>query len=232
MFFKSVLQDTLSLFYPQLCAACDDLLQKGEDVICTRCRIMLPYTGYQEVAENPVAKQFWGKVHLQGATAFFHFQRGEKVQHLIHRLKYEGRQDVGVCVGRICGAVISTAFPYSSVDFIIPIPLHRKKEKLRGYNQAACFSDGLSETMGVPSLSHGMKRVKHTATQTRKSRFARYSNVNEVFEVTDQEKLIGKHILLVDDVITTGSTLSACAQVLLKLPEVRVSIAAIAFAEI
>ncbi len=230
--FKSLVQDTLSIFYPQLCAACNDLLVRGEDVICIKCNIQLPYSNYHLDPENSVAKQFWGKIQLESASAFLHFHKGEKVQRLIHQLKYSNRPDIGVYIGTLCGQVFKSSMLFANVEVVIPIPLHKKKERIRGYNQAACFSDGLAEGMGILSLPRGIKRVKHTETQTRKSRFARYKNVSEVFEVADILALQGKHILLVDDVITTGSTLYACAKVLSEVKDVKVYLAAIAFAEL
>ena len=229
---KELIQDTLSIFYPQLCAACNDLLVRGEDTICTKCNVQLPYTNYHLDPDNPVAKQFWGKIKLESASAFLHFHKGEKVQQLMHQLKYAHRPDVGVYIGKLCGQSFAASQLFSKVDVIIPIPLHKKKERIRGYNQAACFSDGLGLGMGIESLPHGMKRLKHTDTQTRKSRFARYKNVSEVFAVTDSKAIEGKHILLVDDVITTGSTLYACANVLLEVKDVKIYLAAIAFAEL
>lgn len=230
--FKSLIQDTLSIFYPQLCAACNDLLVRGEDIICTKCNIQLPFTNYHLDNENPVAKQFWGKIKVESASAFFHFHKGEKVQQLIHQLKYSNRPDVGVYLGKINGQIFKSSHLFSKVEYVIPIPLHKKKERIRGYNQAACFSEGLALGMEIQSIPHGIKRVKHTDTQTRKNRFDRYKNVSEVFTVSDSKDLEGKHILLVDDVITTGSTLYACAKVLLEVKDVKVYIAAIAFAEL
>ena len=208
------------------------MLVRGEDVICIKCNIQLPYSNYHLDPENPVAKQFWGKIQLESASAFLHFHKGEKVQRLVHQLKYSNRPDIGVYIGTLCGQIYKSSNLFTKVEMVIPIPLHKKKERIRGYNQAACFSEGLAQGMGILSLPQGIKRVKHTETQTRKSRFARYKNVSEVFEVTDILALQGKHILLVDDVITTGSTLYACAKVLSEVKDVKVYLAAIAFAEL
>ena len=227
----NLFRDALSVFYPNLCAACDDLLVHGEDTICTKCLMDLPRTNFHLADDNPVAKQFWGKVQLEAATAYFSFYKGEKVQHLMHKLKYEARQDVGEKVGAICGGEIGSVAPFDTADVIIPIPLHPKKLRIRGYNQAACFGVGLSKALQIPCSDKILKRVFHTQTQTKKNRFARYQNVKEVFSVGLPEKIKGKHILLVDDVITTGSTLSACATVLKAFEGVKVSIVTMAFAE-
>lgn len=229
---QALIQDTLSIFYPQLCAACNDLLLRGEDIICTKCNVQLPYSNYHLDNENPVAKQFWGKVQVESASAFLHFHKGERVQRLMHQLKYSNRPDVGIYLGKINGQIFKASPLFSKVEYVIPIPLHKKKERIRGYNQAACFSEGLASGMEIKSLPNGIKRIKHTDTQTKKNRFDRYTNVSEVFAIADSKALRGKHILLVDDVITTGSTLYACAKVLLDVKDVKVYIAAIAFAEL
>jgi ComF family protein len=226
-----LIRDALSVFYPNLCAACDDLLVHGEETICTGCLISLPRTNFHLHSENPVAKQFWGKVNLEAATAYFSFLKGDKVQQLMHKLKYEARQDVGEKAGALCGGEIGDTPPFNAVDLILPVPLHPKKLRIRGYNQAACFGNGLATALNSPCSDRILRRVFHTQTQTRKSRFARYENMKEVFEVASPERIIGRHILLVDDVITTGSTLSACATVLKAFEGVKVSIATMAFAE-
>ncbi|CAN5516865.1 ComF family protein [soil metagenome] len=227
----SLIQDTLSIFYPSLCAACDDLLVRGEDLICTKCLIQLPRTAFHLDEHNPVAKQFWGKVNLEAATAYFHFHKGELVQQLVHKLKYQNSPEVGVRMGMLCGADLLGSSQYASADMVIPVPLHPKKQRIRGYNQAACFGEGLATAMGILHLPKAIKRKKHTDTQTKKSRFARFKNVAEVFLIRNPDELRGKKILLVDDVITTGSTLTACAKILLELEGVKVLVVSMAFAE-
>jgi len=227
----SLAEDTISLFYPNLCAACDELLVRNEEVICTKCKVSLPRTYFMIDDYNPVAKQFWGKVNLQMAFAFYYFQKGERIQRLLHRLKYDKRPDVGEVIGKIAGRELVKELEYLPFTGIVPVPLHPHKERIRGYNQAACFGEGLSEGSTIKYYSDLLTRVKHTSTQTKKSRYERHLNMASVFHVSSDIDFSKEHLLLVDDVITTGSTLCACAEVLLE-KGAKVSVASIAFAAI
>lgn len=227
---RGVTGDVLSLLYPQFCVGCDELLISGENQLCTRCRFSLPITDFHFDPKNPVARQFWGKVMLQQATAFLHFQKGGKVQRLIHHLKYRQGAELGVMLGGWYGMTLQSVGFSKQISAILPVPLHRDRERKRGYNQAACFAEGLSQALVIPAIKNNLIRNKATETQTRKSRFDRYRNVEEVFTFRKASELEGKHLLLVDDVITTGSTLAACAAALQTIPGVEVSIAALAFA--
>lgn len=224
------LDDLLWLVYPELCVSCDKPLNAGEKCLCTSCRFHLPKTNFHFEEINPIIKHFWGKVKVEAAAAYFLFTKGEKVQHLIHQLKYRKRKDIGVFLGELYGYDLKKSAVFSTVDVIIPVPLHPKKLRKRGYNQSECFAEGLSQSLKVSYDVKSLKRNKETQTQTRKHRFERFENVNSVFSVAKPEQIKGKHILLVDDVITTGSTLVACAEALLAVPGTRVSIAAIAYA--
>lgn len=227
----SLVEDTISIIYPSLCAACDELLVKGEDVICTNCAILLPRTNFHQIAGNVIEKQFWGKVQIEGATAYYHFHKGEKVQTLMHRFKYENRPDIGVRIGQLCATELKNFHPYNDVELILPIPLHKRKLRTRGYNQAAAFAEGLSSSFEIPFFPNAIGRTKFTSTQTKKSRIERYTNVKSVFKIKNPQKLMNKHILLVDDVVTTGSTLATCVEELKQIEGVKVSLLAIAFAE-
>ena len=224
------LDDLLWLVYPELCVSCEKPLNTGEKCLCTSCRFHLPKTNFHLEEENPVVKHFWGKVKVEAAASYFLFTKGEKVQHLIHQLKYKKRKDIGVFVGELYGYDLKKSEKFSSVDVIMPVPLHPKKLRQRGYNQSECFAEGLSQSLKIPFDSKSLKRGIATETQTRKHRYERYENVDKVFSVARPEHIRGKHVLLVDDVITTGSTLVACAEALLEQPGTRVSIATIAYA--
>ncbi len=218
------------LVFPETCPACMSPLNKGEKCLCTSCRFRLPRTQYYRDDQNPVFKHFWGKVHIEGASAYYHFGKGEKVQRLIHHLKYKGRKDVGEFTGELFGYEIMNTQPFSAVNLIVPVPLHPAKLRIRGYNQSECFAEGIAKAMGVSYHHEALLRLKATDTQTRKHRYERYENVNKVFSVPSPELVAGKHILLVDDVITTGSTFIACAEELLSIPGTKVSIGALACA--
>ncbi len=224
------LDDLFWLVYPELCVSCEKPLNTGEKCLCTACRFHLPKTNFHLEQVNPIFKHFWGKVKVEGAAAYFLFTKGEKVQYLIHLLKYKKRKDIGVFLGELYGYDLKKSKLFSSVDVIIPVPLHPKKLRKRGYNQSECFAEGLSQSLKVPYDTKSLKRNTETQTQTRKHRFERFENVNNVFKVIKPEQITGKHILLVDDVITTGSTLVACAEALLEQPGTTVSIATIAYA--
>lgn len=225
-----MLNDFISLIYPKNCASCGNSLFKHEECLCTFCRYHLPKTNFHLQAGNPVEKLFWGRADLVSATAYYAFGKGGKVQHLIHQLKYNGKKEIGLAVGKLYGHELKQSGKYETVDTIIPVPLHDKKKKKRGYNQSEYFAEGLSKSLNVSTDTTTLIRANESETQTKKSRFSRWQNVESIFHVAEPGKLENKHILLVDDVVTTGSTLEACALTLLKIPNVKVSVAAIAFA--
>jgi ComF family protein len=222
--------DFISLIFPRICAACGNSLWKHEDTICQSCEFHLPKTNFHFSDENPVTKIFWGRADLISGAAFLYFNKGNKVQLLIHQLKYNGRKDIGVFLGVLYGHTLKYAPSFNSADIIVPVPLHKKKYMKRGYNQSEQFGIGLSSVMAVPLNRHLLVRTKATETQTRKSRFSRYQNVREIFMVNQPENWRGKHLLLVDDVITTGATLESCIEALRVIPDVKISVAGIATA--
>ena len=197
-------------------------------MLCLKCQKKLPRTNFHLDPINPVIKQFWGKVPVKAATAFYHFTKGSKVQHLIHQLKYKQHPEVGIKIGKLMGNDLLQSKWFTDLDIVIPVPLHRDKERTRGYNQAAVFATGLALTLGITSSQENLHRTKFTSTQTKKHRFERFENVHQVFMIADKVQFKNKNVLLVDDVITTGSTLTACAETILEIPGTSVSIAAIA----
>ena len=222
------LSDLRKFFYPQICLSCTSSLFAGEEVLCLRCQKKLPRTNFHLDPINPIIKKFWGKVPVKAATAFYHFAKGSKVQHLIHELKYKKHPEVGVKIGKLMGNELLESEWFTDLDLIVPVPLHPDKERTRGYNQSAAFAAGLALTLGIAAAPQLLQRTKYTSTQTRKQRFERFENVDRVFTIKSVSELRNKNILLVDDVITTGSTLTACAETLLEIPGTTVSIAAIA----
>lgn len=194
------------------------------------CYYRLPRTNFHTDRENRVEKRFFGKIPVEEASALFYFNKGSDFRHLIHLLKYKDRQDVGEALGRMAGRELITNGTFKDIDCIVPIPLHTKKERKRGYNQAECIAKGLSEILGKPVELEGVKRVKANKTQTKKSVLQRWQNVQEIFELKNMEQIEGKHILLVDDVLTTGATMEACAITLLRANGVRISLFTLAVA--
>jgi ComF family protein len=228
---RTYLADFVSLLFPELCMACEASLVAGEHILCSDCRFNLPFTNFHQQPDNIVARQFWGKLNVEAAYALYYFQKGGKVQHLMHNFKYNGMQQIGNLLGNIAGGQLLNNPVLKTIDVIIPVPLHKKRLRERGYNQSKCFADGLAEKLNAVVDDENLIRTVATKTQTHKSRFARFENMQHVFEVKNPQLLEGKHVLLVDDIVTTGSTLEACGVELLKVPGLRLSIATIAYAE-
>jgi ComF family protein len=227
--FRPIL-DFKALLFPNNCSACGEQLYAGEELLCSSCLFQLPRTNFHAEPDNKTAKLFWGQVETEQAAAYFFFHKGSKYQGLLHALKYKNRKDIGISLGRLYGSEIKQS-SFAAVDLIVPVPLHYLKQRKRGYNQSAAIVQGLSEVLDIPADYSNLKRNKNTETQTKKTLEERRLNVASVFEVTKPEKFAGKHILIADDVITTGSTLASCAAEILKIPDTKVSVAALAIAD-
>ena len=224
-FFKNIFH----LLYPDICIGCGSDLMSGHNVLCADCMGQLPETGFFEYENNPVEKIFRGRLPLATASAHTYFTKDSVVQRLLHSLKYGNNKDAGRYMGRLMGRKLKTCQWNSDLFALIPLPLHFAKEKKRGYNQAELICEGMSSEMGVPVLSDVMVRRKNTATQTHKTRLERWNNIESKFELLKPAGIMNRHILLVDDVITTGATLEACGSALLQTKGVRLSIAAFAY---
>ncbi len=226
----NLLDYLIELLYPRLCIVCGDKLIEQENWICLHCLHHIPRTNFHLAPENRVAQLFYGRVKIENATSFFYFSKGSKYQTLLHSLKYKGMKEVGEEIGKQFGIDLMKSPDFASVDVVCPVPLHPSKEKKRGYNQSWWIASGIAKQMGKDLSTGNLKRSTDTETQTRKSRFARWQNVEGIFEVSDPEAFSGKHILLVDDVVTTGATLEACATAILSATNAKVSIATLATA--
>jgi ComF family protein len=224
-----ILNDLLQFFFPELCVACGQLLTSKEKVLCTSCFYHIPRTDFHKFSDNPVSQIFWGRVKIEYATSWFYYFKGSSYQSLIQKLKYKGRKDIGFEMGKAFAAeILSSVIP--EVDFLIPVPLHPGKLSKRGYNQSEIIASGISIIFKKKVLTDVLIRTTFTDTQTRKSRFDRFINMEGKFVVRDGLPIQNKHILLIDDVVTTGSTIESCAQALLNVPEVKVSVATLAVA--
>jgi len=224
------LSDAMHLFYPHLCQGCgSDLLQK-ENLLCLKCIHELPHTGFEKHAGNPIEKYFWGRLPVAAAHSAFYFTKDTLIQHLIHQLKYKGNTAIGRYLGALMAERMLQCGRFSGVDLVIPLPLYPEKEHRRGYNQAAVIGEGMSLVMNVPMDIKSVLRQRSTETQTRKHRTARWLNVDNSFILADDHRISGKHLLLVDDVITTGATLEACGRAMLRNRDVQLSIATLAHA--
>lgn len=218
------------LFYPLHCSLCNAELSGDEEVLCLSCMLQLPRTGFHHILNNQSYQNFTGRIPIEKATSLVYFTKEGMMQHLMHHFKYKGRADIGKYMGKLLGVELKKYNWLDNIDVIIPVPLHRKKEYRRGFNQSVAFAEGLAEISGKPMISHILKRVKNTDTQTHKSRAERIDNMKDVFELRNQKLADQKHVLLVDDVLTTGATLEACALAMLKSAEVKISIATLALA--
>ncbi len=219
--------DFISLLFPRLCYGCGNHLLRNEKLICTECYVSIPRTNYHLQPGNPVEQLFWGRCRIEKAAAFSYYTRGSRIRNLIHRLKYSGIREIGYELGRIYGISLKSAGFTSGIDVIIPVPLHSSKERSRGFNQSECISEGVSDATGVPVCKGALVRNIKSDTQTKRSRYERWTNVEGIFSVADTEALTGKHILLVDDVITTGSTMESCINTLTGTVNARVTVIAI-----
>ncbi|AFM03002.1 putative amidophosphoribosyltransferase [Bernardetia litoralis DSM 6794] len=228
---KSYLSALLYILFPDNCLACGGVIEEEEDSICSICRFSLAKTNFHLDDKNIVAQKFWGRTKLNYAISYLFFRKEGDVQNLLHGLKYNNQPQVGEILGNWYAQELMDNDFYKNFDIIIPVPMHPKKLKKRGYNQSAYFGKGLAEIWKIPQLENGIKKLSNTLSQTKKSRQERYDNMKAGFEITDLEAIKNKNILLVDDVITTGATLEACANLLLKGGAKTVSIATIAAAQ-
>ena len=231
-YFYDLWDDFISLLFPRICYGCGNHLLRNETLICTECYVVIPRTNYHLKGDNPVAQLFWGRCMIERAAAFSFYTKGSRIRNLIHNLKYKGIKEIGFELGRIYSSSLNGSDFFNGMDLIIPVPLHPSKKRKRGFNQSDCISLGISEVTGLPVDADSLARITVTGTQTRKSRYERWTNVEGIFRVSDPEQLKGKHILLVDDVITTGSTIESCANEILKIEGAKVSVIALAFAVI
>lgn len=220
----------LELFYPRLCFVCGEKLISSETHICMKCLLHMPRTNYHIEVGNPMEKLFYGRIHIERATALMEFKKGSPYQKILHQLKYRGMKELGEMMGRQLAYEIKDSDFINPIDLICPIPLHPKKQRKRGYNQSDHFAKGLSKVLDIPVDNQTVRRKIFTSTQTKKNRFERWTNVEGIFELVHPEAFENKHILLVDDVVTTGATLEACAQSILSGCDAKISIATLAIA--
>lgn len=227
---KYLVKSTLHLLYPHICTGCGSDLLDEDNLLCLKCIHNLPNTNFANLANNPVEKYFWGRIPLQAASSQFYFSKEFLIQHLIHQLKYKGDTKIGFYLGELMGKTLLKSDRFKAIDALIPLPLYADKEHKRGYNQAAVVCDGMSSVMNVQVYNKYVIRQHATETQTRKHRTERWENVKDSFKVAKPNELAGKHLLLVDDVVTTGATLEACGAVMLEIPNVKLSVATLAYA--
>ena len=225
------LRELLQLFFPETCEVCGKALRYGEHLLCTDCLSDIPQIYLHNKEHNPAEKMFAGQVPFERATAFFNYQKHNNYAHLIHKLKYQGRDDIGIWLGEMFGVKLQESGFLDGIDAIVPIPLHPKRQRKRGYNQSQMIAEGIANITKTPIITDAVIRKIYTNTQTRKNKEERAENVQGIFEVIDNKALENKHILILDDVITTGATCVSCAETILQNSNVKyVSFASIALA--
>lgn len=220
------IKEAISHFlFPHVCAGCGTDIISRENKLCIFCHEDLPRTSFHFHSNNPVEKIFWGRLPVRHATAQYYFTKQSLMQRLMHRFKYKGDKDLGLFLGRLMGYQLEETNRFKEIDALVPLPLFSDKERKRGYNQAGLLCEGISAIIQKPVLKDVVVRTMHTESQTRKTRVERWLNMEGRFLLLNETAIRGKHLLLVDDVITTGATLEACGQVLLTGEDVTISIA-------
>jgi ComF family protein len=226
---KEIKESFLHLLFPHVCSGCGTDLISEESILCMHCLANMPETNFHLYQNNPVEKKFWGRLPLVSATAQYYFTKESLMQHLMHQLKYKGNKELGKQLGRLMGNDLLASSRFNNIDALIPLPLFAAKEKRRGYNQATVLCEGIAEVMKIEILSDAVIRTQHTETQTKKGRIERWLNMEGKFELLHPGRIKNKHVLLVDDIITTGATLEACGQELMKADNFKLSLAAFCY---
>jgi ComF family protein len=224
---RQYFEGLISIIYPRYCAACGNTLYNNETPLCLHCLANLPVTRFHSERENEVARIFWGRIPVTYATSFMYFTKDSPYRQILHEIKYRGQQELGFNMGKLFGLELRET-GFATADMIHPVPLHPSKLRARGYNQSELIAKGMSAALNIPVNTGCIARVTPTRTQTRKNRYERWENVRDTFGIINSEALCNKHIILVDDVITTGATIEACADTVLKLEGVSISIASLA----
>lgn len=228
---KQWISPLIRLFFPHYCVVCEGRLREEEEVLCADCWQRFPRTNFQMLKDNPVERLFWGKFTLGRATAFCYYWQEDDYSRIVRLLKYDGRPDVGISMGKKMAAELWSSGFFEGIDMLIPVPLHEKRQKERGYNQSEQLALGIKEITGIPLKTDAVVRVRNTETQTHKTAQERFENMQQVFQrAVPIELLQGKHVLLIDDVLTTSATLTACADALQEVPDLTISILALAMA--
>ncbi|HUQ96127.1 MAG TPA: phosphoribosyltransferase family protein [Chitinophagaceae bacterium] len=228
--FTNLKEALLHLAFPHTCAGCGTDVLESDQPVCLRCSEALPVTHFEKFSNNAVEKLLWGRLPVQAASARYYFTKASLMQRLMHQFKYRGHKETGFYLGRQIGMGLQETSRFSTIEALVPLPLFAAKERARGFNQALILCNGIADVLQVPVLQHSVRRTAHTESQTTKSRVDRWQNIEGRFEVTGAESLAGKHLLLVDDVITTGATLEACGRALLAVPNMQLSIATLCVA--
>ena len=222
----------LDLISPRLCVVCGNRLAVTEETLCSKCYLYLPRTDFgHDLYENVMAKLFWGQMAIEKATALFYYEPHAETAQILYEMKYKNHPEIGVVMGRMMAKELMRSGLFEGIDAIVPVPLARKRERQRGYNQSLELARGVSEVTGLPIANKVVRRTKFVGSQTQRGRWERNENVEDVFELVDSDSISGKHLLLIDDVVTTGATIIACAQEMRKASNVKFSVLALGYSK-
>lgn len=228
MYLTNWISHFISLFFPKLCVTCGEPLLHNEDHFCLACFLKMPKTNYHLCPENSAMDRFAGKIRIEKASAFLYYNKGGMGQMLIAEIKYKGNRSLGEWIGAYMAKEMATGNFFDDIDYLVPVPLHKSKEKKRGFNQAERIAAGISRVTGIAVNTHAVFREKANTSQTKKGIYERWKNTQNLFGMRDTELFTGKHVLIVDDVLTTGSTLEAVAQCLSESKGIKISILTLA----
>lgn len=229
--FDEIPKNLLNVLFPVFCNGCTNLLLKNEKVICTKCLHKLPFTHHHQIKETEIHKTFFGLVPFEFGASFLYFTKKGISQNLIHNLKYKNRQEIGTYLGNLYANELKDLEIFKEIDFIIPVPLHKKRFHERGYNQVTTFCKAIEKNLTIPMLEDVLVKTQHLKSVTDKSKEGRLAHNKNVFLIENQHKIEGKHLLLVDDVFTTGATIEACAKEILKIKNTKISILTMAYSQ-
>ncbi|SHF52866.1 ComF family protein [Dysgonomonas macrotermitis] len=227
---KTILTHFLELFFPRLCIYCRKRLIEGEQSLCLDCLTNIPYTEHCKTENNQLEEFFAGRFPYVKIASFAYYVKGGVTQKIVHEIKYKGNAGLGIYMGRLCGKDIKTSNELTGIDYIVPVPLHPQRLKERGYNQSLMLAQGISFETGIEINDDNLIRIINNPSQTRNSRFQRWQNTEGIFDIKNKTIYKNKHILLIDDVVTTGSTIEICAKLLLNCEGCRISIYTLASA--
>jgi ComF family protein len=225
---KKIKNDLVHLVYPSICTICENELPSHQNFICSFCKTEFQFTYFERFSEpTPLDQLFWGRVKVESTYSYLYFEKGKSAQPVLHALKYKDKPEVGVEMGKIIGENVKNIASFQSIDALVPVPIHPKKEFIRGYNQSEKLADGISEVLNVPVVVDFLERTKFSESQTKKNRFLRWDNVENNFKSKNRSHY--KHIAIVDDVITTGATLEVIIRTIQENnPEIRISVISLA----
>lgn len=227
----NLLADCILLFFPRQCKICNNVLLKGEKSLCISCLSDIPFTRTVHLDDNKTSQLFWGRFLFKNASSLYYHQKDNISSRLVYKLKYHNQKDIGHFLGKMYALELRKTDYYNIINFLIPVPLHKSRLRKRGYNQSEEICKGMSEILNIPINTNIIFRKNNNITQTKKGKWQRFSNVDNIFEIKNADSIKNKNILLIDDIITTGATIEACCTCINKIVDTNIYIGSIAIAD-